>query len=72
METRQKEDKGYNSYTNSSDYTYRKVFKKGSPLEWFNLAGSLEVVPSYETAFGGVFSQWVDELSFNIPYNPSN
>lgn len=64
-------DKGYNSYAGHDDYSYQKVFKKGSPLEWYNPADSTDDKTEYnDICFGGVFHQWVDNLSFNIPYNP--
>lgn len=71
-------DKGYNSYSGSDDYNYHKVFKKGSPLEWYNplspvnnSGGIFEVVSYHDSAFGGVTEYWTDNLSFNIPFNPN-
>ena len=51
-------------------HSWNKVFKKGSPLEWFNPASSLEAVSWHDAAFGGVVEDWVQEFNFNIPFNP--
>lgn len=56
------------SYGNT--HSWHKVFKKGSALEWFNPASSLDPAQTYECIFGGVFSDWVDNLDFNVPFNP--
>lgn len=55
-----------------------KVFKKGSPLEWFNPLSPInqqdddkfKVVSWHDAAFGGVTEHWVDDLSFTVPFNP--
>ncbi len=53
-------------------HSWHKVFKKGSMLEWYNGADSLEV--SRDVSFGGVFEDWVkvfpNSSNFNVPYNP--
>lgn len=54
-------------------HSWSKVFKKGSRLEWFNPANSLEVTDWQSVAFGGVTEQWVTDVrpeSFNVPFNP--
>lgn len=50
-------------------HSYHKVFKRGSPLEWYNPADSLE--PVYNTSFGGVLEDWIEYHEFTVPYNPS-
>lgn len=71
-------DKGYHSYTGSDDYGYHKVFKKGSPLEWFNPADTLEEQSFQECSFGGVNTQWMREypsrenIRGDILVNPIN
>lgn len=55
------EDKGFNS-CHGDDYTYQKVFKKGSPLEWFNPANTLQEKSFQECSFGGVRTEWFNEF----------
>lgn len=64
-------DKGYNSYTGNNDYEYHKVFKKGSPLEWYNPCSTLEEQNYQDRSFGGVGSQWVDWYPSRENINPS-
>lgn len=53
---------------------WHKVFKKGSPLEWYNDASSLEPQSWHDVAFGGVVEDWIrsypSQKNFSVPYNP--
>lgn len=51
-------------------HDYQKHFLKGSPLEWYNSAISLEP-KEHPDFFGGVGYQWVENLQFRIPFNPA-
>ena len=44
---------------------------QGSALEWYNPLTSFDVQDWNNVAFGGVISDWVDNLSFNVPFNPT-
>jgi len=54
---------------------YSKVFKKGSPLEWFNPLNKFEPQSWQDVAFGGVIENWVDHYpesaDFTVPLDPS-
>lgn len=59
-------------------YKWSKVFTKGSLLEWCNPlspvnqkdSDEFRIVSWHDAAFGGVTENWVDNLSFNVPFNP--
>lgn len=55
-------------------HPWNKVFKKGSPLEWYNPAHNLEVSNWQDVAFGGVVEQWGSSIptqdGCNVPFNP--
>jgi hypothetical protein len=69
-------DKGINMNDNSGNYVYQKVFKKGSPLEWYNPANNLEIKSYQECSFGGVRVEWFEEyptresIRNDILFNP--
>lgn len=72
----------YNSQLAENPYKdedrWHKVFKKGSLLEWYNPLSPInqsdgdifKPVSWHDAAFGGVTEHWVDDLSFNVPFNP--
>ena len=53
-------------------HSWHKVFKKGSPLEWYNPANSLEEA----SCQGGVRTSWVNDyptretINNNYPFDP--
>lgn len=63
----------------STGYKWSKVFKKGSPLEWDNPLSPInqndsdifKVISWHDSTFGGITEHWVDNLSFNVPFNPN-
>ncbi len=76
---------GLKNYYNSqlaeapyTDETWHKVFKKGSPLEWYNPLNPVnqhdgdifKPVSWHDACFGGVTELWVDGFNFTIPFNP--
>jgi hypothetical protein len=76
-------DQPYTDTSSNDDYgnqrNWHRVFKKSSLLEWFNplspvnnSGGIFEVVSYYDAIFGGVTEHWVDNLGFNIPFNPAD
>ena len=48
-------------------YNWNKTFKKGSPLEWYNPADSLELmeIDQLRHSIGGIGSLWGDLKVFN-------
>jgi hypothetical protein len=64
------------SYIDEIDgHKWHKVFKKGSRLEWFNGADTLEPQTYQQCSFGGVNTQWVTEyptresISYHLIFN---
>ncbi len=61
-------------------HSWSKVFKKGSPLEWYNPLSPInspnpedifQVVSHHDAAFGGVTEYWTETMGdFTIPLNP--
>jgi len=57
-------------------HSYSKVFRKGSPLEWYNPVRSFNVVSSYDAVEGGVTESWgeddyLTQNGWTIDFNPS-
>ena len=55
-------------------HKWHKVFKKGSPLEWYNPLTSFDIQSWQDVAFGGVIENWSssypEQDTFTVPFNP--
>ena len=47
------------------DGRWGKTFKEGSPLEWFNPAGSLELNDTHSMWQHGIEDEWISMETFN-------